>query len=118
MTSADSIHSMAKRPLNGPSFSLKSNVPPICDTATARETYAYAASAIAVYHLSESSISSSDQSAAEFLLLIVGAKQVSLPFGRMQAKAAMPQAYVESEEHIEERREVIPREIAEHRRLE
>jgi hypothetical protein len=61
---------------------------------------------------------SSAHSAAEFLLLTVGAKQASLPFGRLQAKAAMPQAYAESEERSQERMHAIPREMAERRRLE
>jgi hypothetical protein len=63
-------------------------------------------------------MSSIDHTAAECLLLTVGAKQASLPFGRLQAKAAMPQAYVESEEHGRERMDAIPREMAECRRLE
>jgi hypothetical protein len=53
-----------------------------------------------------------------FLLLTVGAKQASLPFGHLQAKAAMPQAYVESEERGQERLDAIPREMPERRRLE
>jgi hypothetical protein len=61
---------------------------------------------------------SSDHSAAEFLLLTVGAKQASLPFGRLQAKAAMPQAYVESEERGRERMDAIPRQMAKRRCLE
>jgi signal transduction histidine kinase len=63
-------------------------------------------------------MSSGDHSAAELLLLTVGAKQASLPFGRLQAKAAMPQADVESEERIQERMDAIPREMAKRRRLE
>jgi hypothetical protein len=63
-------------------------------------------------------MSSIDHSAAEFLLLTVGAKQASLPFGRLQAKAAIPPACVESEERGQEWMDAIPREMAEHRRLE
>jgi hypothetical protein len=63
-------------------------------------------------------MSSIDHAAAEFLLLTVGAKQAYRPFGRLQAKAAMPQVNVESEERGQERMDAIPREMAAHRRLE
>jgi hypothetical protein len=63
-------------------------------------------------------MSSIDHSAAECLLLTAGAKQAALPFGRLQAKAAMPQAYVESEERGQERMDAIPRQMAERRRSE
>jgi hypothetical protein len=63
-------------------------------------------------------MSSINHSAAEFPLLTVGAKLASLAFGRLQAKAATPQAYDESEERGQERQDTIPRQMAERRRLE